>query len=79
MDQAKFMEDSHKKFEVRGHALKISAPKRGRGSARSRQLRAGGEGGRSAKCRSPHLKKNDFIFFIISKYFLSIINSIFEY
>ena len=43
MDQVKFMEDSHKKFEVRGHALKISAPKRGRGSARSRQLRAGGE------------------------------------
>ena len=45
MDHVKFMKDSHKKFEVRGHALKISAPKRGRGSARSRQLRAGGERG----------------------------------
>ena len=45
MDHVKFMEDSHKKFEVRGHALKISAPERGRGSARSRKLRAGERGG----------------------------------
>ena len=67
MDQAKFMEDSHKKFEVRGHALKISAPKRGRGSARRKQLGVGGGGARKGGQLNVdvHIKKKKISFFLL--------------